>query len=535
MPGLCMASEVFVVPTKKLSTKVAKLRAENVAYIRIEDIMVFSIHNIVEEIGSDKEALIFTNVIGSGFLQQLADADSKELVKEVQEYYGDFYAVNPDTYSINVNGALNKSSSAWNQNSHRIIDGLLASLLAIKKKPTIRFSANSDVTRYVAETIAAMIHDLLTITNNRVSLANSKGIREELQEVVLSIDQDSFYKDNLYKNYGDLGESIKELVDSYQEKSETNATIKTIDDMKKFIESYPQFQKFSTTVSKHVSLMDEMSRIISEDNLMEISEIQQELAVNRDHNNAYSRVCDIVEDINQKFSKEDKLVLVMLYSIRYEDGHVHELMEKLRAAGVSSSDIALIPTLLDYAGSARREGDLLGTKNILTFVKRVAKRGLQGVSNIYTQHSPLLQDILDNVNVNKLPEKSYPYLSTSTTKDRPSDIIIFIVGGITFEEAYSVYKFNSLNPGTKLSVRYLWFVTHRFASDLILYTGQSLLKPPPPSAAQSQVKWSIIETILPSGCREASLSDSSRQSLPKQRTSVADPQAASSIENIQMH
>eukprot|EP01133_Synstelium_polycarpum_P011936 gene11936-13911_t len=444
-----------------------------------------NVNLIVQELQDPKYSdyhLFFTNVIGSAALEEMAEADSKELVKEVQEYYGDFYAVNPDTYSLNINNVLTKSSSAWNHNINRIVEGLLASLLAIKKKPTIRYSANSEATRYLAETIAqkihkekevfefrkgeslllildrkddpitpllhqwtyqAMIHELLTITNNRVSLTNMKDVRDDLKEVVLSIDQDPFYKDNLYMNYGDLGACIKQLVDTYQEKTETNASIKTI-------ENYPKFQQFSTTVSKHVSLMDEMSRIISENNLMEISEMQQELAVNHDHNNAFARVCDIVDDQNRKFSNDDKLVLVMLYSIRYEDGRVHELMEKLRMAGVDARDIALIPTLLEYAGSARREGDLLGTKNILSFVKGVAKRGLQGVSNIYTQHSPMLQEILENINKNRLPEKSYPYLSTTTTKDRPSDIIIFVVGGITFEESFAVYKFNSLNAGTKV-------------------------------------------------------------------------------------
>ena len=38
-----------------------------------------------------------------------------------------------------------------------------------------------------------MVHELLGINNNRVSLANVPGISKELQEVVLSAEHDEFY------------------------------------------------------------------------------------------------------------------------------------------------------------------------------------------------------------------------------------------------------------------------------------------------------------------------------------------------------
>ena len=49
-------------------------------------------------------------------------------------------------------------------------------------------------------TYQAMVHELLTINNNRVDLSHIKGISKELQEVVLSAQHDEFYADvsNLY-------------------------------------------------------------------------------------------------------------------------------------------------------------------------------------------------------------------------------------------------------------------------------------------------------------------------------------------------
>lgn len=40
-----------------------------------------------------------------------------------------------------------------------------------------------------------MVHELLSINNNRVSLGHVPGISKELKEVVLSAEQDEFYAD----------------------------------------------------------------------------------------------------------------------------------------------------------------------------------------------------------------------------------------------------------------------------------------------------------------------------------------------------
>lgn len=46
---------------------------------------------------------------------------------------------------------------------------------------------------FVQWTYQAMVHELLTITNNRVNLSQVPGIPKDLKEVVLSAEQDEFY------------------------------------------------------------------------------------------------------------------------------------------------------------------------------------------------------------------------------------------------------------------------------------------------------------------------------------------------------
>jgi len=38
-----------------------------------------------------------------------------------------------------------------------------------------------------------MLHELLTITNNRINLSNVQGVSKEMREVIVSAEQDDFY------------------------------------------------------------------------------------------------------------------------------------------------------------------------------------------------------------------------------------------------------------------------------------------------------------------------------------------------------
>jgi tRNA uridine 5-carboxymethylaminomethyl modification enzyme len=53
--------------------------------------------------------------------------------------------------------------------------------------------------------------------------------------------------------------------------------------MKRFIEEYPEFRKLSGNVSKHVTLVGELSRRVGAENLLEVSEVEQSLACNDNH------------------------------------------------------------------------------------------------------------------------------------------------------------------------------------------------------------------------------------------------------------
>lgn len=274
--------------------------------------------------------LYFTNVAKKSSLERLAEADDHEVIKTVQEHFADYTVVNPDVFTLGINLPQRRiwagSPDTWNPDSlQRCAEGLIAVLLSLKKKPLIRYERSSPLTKKLASevrylmtqeeqlfdfrrvdtppillvldrredpvtplltqwTYQAMVHHLLGIQNGRVDLSDVPDVRPELKEIVLSQDQDPFFKKNMYLNFGDLGGSIKEYVEQYQSKTKNNADIESITDMKRFIEEYPEFRKLSGNVSKHVALVSELSRRVSAHSLLEVSELEQSLACNDNHN-----------------------------------------------------------------------------------------------------------------------------------------------------------------------------------------------------------------------------------------------------------
>jgi vacuolar protein sorting-associated protein 45 len=53
-----------------------------------------------------------------------------------------------------------------------------------------------------------MIHELLGIHNNRVDLKHLQHLSKEMKEVVLSMEDDTFFREIMYKNFGEVAEAI---------------------------------------------------------------------------------------------------------------------------------------------------------------------------------------------------------------------------------------------------------------------------------------------------------------------------------------
>ncbi|OAQ83925.1 vacuolar protein sorting-associated protein 45 [Purpureocillium lilacinum] len=429
--------------------------------------------------------LYFTNVAKKSSLERLAEADDHEIVKVVQEHFADYTVINPDLFALGVSlpqwRIWSGTPDTWNPDAlQRCAEGLIAVLLSLKKKPLVRYQKNSSLAKKLASevrylmsqedqlfdfrkvdtppillvldrredpvtplltqwTYQAMVHNLLGIQNGRVDLSQVPDIRPELREIVLSQDQDPFFKKNMFLNFGDLGGTIKEYVEQYQSKTKSNTNIDSISDMKRFIEEYPEFRKLSGNVSKHVTLVSELSRRVADERLLE-------------------NIQNLIQ--TPTVTPEAKVGLVALYALRYHkqpSNALPMLADLLVAAGgVTPRQADAVNAVLSYhtsLPSSQSQGgisELFESAGIFSGASSRFK-GLKGVENVYTQHTTLLESTLQSLIKGKLREQQYPFVDGGgSTRDKPQDIIVFMVGGATYEEAKMIAGVNASTPGVRV-------------------------------------------------------------------------------------
>lgn len=463
-----------------------------------------SIQYLIDELRDPKYGeynLYFSNVVKKSSLERLAEADDHEVVKVVQEHFADYIVVNPDLFTLDLTmpkRIWGTTADMWNTDAlQRSTDGITALLLSLKKKPLIRYEKNSLLAKKLATevryhitqeeqlfdfrkvdtppillildrrddpmtpllsqwTYQAMVHELLGIHNGRVDLRDVPDIRSELKEVVLSQDQDPFFKKNMYLNFGDLGGNIKDYVEQYQSKTKNSANIESIADMKRFIEEYPEFRKLSGNVSKHVTIVGELSRRVGLENLLEVSETEQSLACNDSHAADLKNVQRLLQ--SPSVTTDSKVRLVALYALRYQkhpQNALPLLVDLLDAAGnVPQRRIDIIAKLLTYHSSLQQVQSTGGISDMFESTGIFSSsrlKGLKGVDNVYTQHSPRLETTLQELIKGRLREQQYPFVDGGgSTKEKPQDIIVFMVGGATYEEAKLIATLNASVPGIRV-------------------------------------------------------------------------------------
>lgn len=301
-------------------------------------------------------------------------------------------------------------------------------------------------------TYQAMVHELLGLNNNRVILKGAPGITKELEEVVLSATQDEFFAQQRHSNFGDLGQAVKELLDEYQKLSKNNENIGSVQDMQAFLERYPDFRSKSINVSKHVAVMGELARLTDVCQLLDISQLEQEIACANDHSTHKQELLERIR--NPKVKGADKLRLALLFLIRYESYNEGRELKTLLSLekGIVPQQLSSIDAIIDYAGESRRAPGLFAGGGIMSNISKKFASSIHGVENVYTQHQPLLYYILESITKGKMKDSAFPPITPvgSGPVSVPAEVVVFIIGGTTYEEATKVAEFNASSSSLKV-------------------------------------------------------------------------------------
>jgi len=472
--------------------------------------------------------IYFSGIISKAAIKVLAEADENEAVREIQEFYVDYFAVGQNLFSLNLEKPI--IGMEWNPSCLlRTAQGISSILLSLKKCPIIRYQSFSSLARKLADsmrdimmkesalfhfqrgdtvplllildrrcdpftpllnqwTYQAMVHELLTIRNNRVSLVGVPGAPKDLSEVLLSAEQDEFYSENMYRNFGDIGQTIKSLMDEFQTKAKNHQKVESISDMKAFVENYPQFKKMSGTVTKHVTLVSELSRLVTQHSLLQVSEAEQELACQEEHSQSLQKIRRILTA--EHVRDLDAARLVYLYAIRYKkhsSNDITGLTESLRQRRTPEHLVNMVEMMVDYANSgANSSSSSMTTKDVTKITDKLFK-GLKGIENVFTQHSPVLKDILDSLIKGRLSEEAYPVAGNESSNIKVQDVIVFFVGGVTHEESLTVHQFCRTNSAIRIALGGTQILnTSSFLVDVEAAVTSSTSRPKPTHSNTSQ-------------------------------------------------
>ncbi|CAN7052789.1 unnamed protein product [Brassica rapa subsp. trilocularis] len=245
------------------------------------------------------------------------------------------------------------------------------------------------ISRHISVVIA-MVHELIGLQDNKVDLRSIGSLPKDQQvEVVLSSEQDAFFKSNMY--LGILGMNIKRMVDDFQQVAKSNQNIQTVGKNMASLAPAKACMDMAARQRVKATLVTEMSKLVEARKLMLAKELHMRDAVT-----------DLLN--NESVSDIDRLRLVMLYALRYEKENPVQLMQlfnKLASRspkykpGVMSN---LAPFIYTWVAFFHIMGLYHLSKNLgLPLI-------CYGVENVYTQHHPPLFQTMESITRGRLQD-----------------------------------------------------------------------------------------------------------------------------------
>ena len=259
--------------------------------------------------------------------------------------------------------------------------------------------------------------------------------------------------------------------------------------MATFVEEFKDYKLLELSAKRHISLASELGRIVKQHGLTTISALEQSLACSNDHANQLKELMRLIEDPNVPLVSSLLTSRPPRRTPSASPSSTRSTTSRSPAASSppcsprcataasattcstssTSSSGSPFPRSLtrSFSPSGERTGDLFGGSGLGGLVSGLAK-SIKGNSNIYTQHQPLLQDVLAQIKKNKLSETDYPFEGASGN-GTPSVVVVFYVGGTTYEEAHVVSEWNA--EGT---MQVVLGGTHVLNSDMFMRAMKTL-------------------------------------------------------------
>ena len=173
-------------------------------------------------------------------------------------------------------------------------------------------------------------------------------------------------------------------------------------------------------MEKHVTLLSEITGIAEKESLFESSELEQYIvdsATSFEEDMRRLRKTITLETLPD----QSKIKLVLLFALRFQsrpEFNLSELKSLLQKNLSQAGDLAAISRFFHYNSlQFKYPGGGLSSGSILQQAIKVTMSVSGRENTIYTQHEPLLTNILESLRRAKLPEDLFPTLH-GISKDR---------------------------------------------------------------------------------------------------------------------
>ena len=483
--SLALKQEIFLFESiDKIQTE-QKLNLNGIFFIRPTTSNLEHLKRILQSTNFKEINLFFTNQLTDDYLQKLAQYDINMQVKNVQEIYLDYYIINSNVFHLNLESCISnldmKPIERWepydSQMFDRVYQGLISACLSNRMKPIIKSIKGSTLCQKLGKKLAtffddnyefirkecgqnfngilllydrkedpisplinqwtyqAQLHEILGIKNNVIELKKGDVNDKPEKYVISDVESiDKFYSKYKFADYGTVANAVQQEADKLKNENDMLNKESSIEELRKIIDQLPEKKKESMAITKHYKLFYSISEYVTKHKLMDLSKIEQDISVNDNKREQYNQIVQIIAD--PKVQHLDKCKLYLLYMLRYENDSSVNNLKNIMIENKLGDWVSYGDALLKYAGKQKRSLDCFQDKDILSKGKKFIMNALgQGNENAFMQHISYLNGIVERLLKGRSREnETFNINLNSMNEPKVNNLIIFVFGGITFEE-----------------------------------------------------------------------------------------------------
>jgi hypothetical protein len=429
-------------------------------------------------------SLYFTHILDQSGIQQLSEHNFKKNIRTVEELYIDLYPVTKETFIVQQ---LNKKKlffkHQYNLNDcQEIQKTIITMILQNQSIPEIRYSRDSSIAQEISKELTKQIpqiynsfqhfkkDDSILIILDRMddvitpllSPWSYDGLIYEFLDLnieqgivnlndgtkqVLSFKDNDFYNHNRTSGWNEICPLVAKLSHDYKQKydyakgqgTSTDAEI-TLKELRGMTNIVPDAKRDFNEMFKHVSLLESIANKMVLRQYHNLLIYEQQMIY---HNNPQI-LENALSDVNIKYHLDDLYRLALLYKLRFEKRDLNiNLRQKLLERGLTQDKINSIEIIANKINESRKDKYCGSVWNMIS-TSVLNFKDLSNSKNIdIPKYKSFLEDIIRDAIDDELENIDYPTAiptKTAINKKNLKKIILFVLGGVSFEEACLVSR-----------------------------------------------------------------------------------------------